>query len=169
MKKKKNIYIYIYIYIFLICDFELRSPSASPFLFVSHQCMLSFIRPNLVSVMYMVLRQSIRISMVTAFFVYLNGILAFQILIIPRLLHPHQITTRQAREDQKLVLKSRQLSKWTNAIKVSFFLNARLLDVDVFGCSIAIYIFFLFVQFIERVVYCGDLHQSSLVYCQYQT
>ena len=130
----------------------------NPFkIYVSHLCMLSYIRPNLVSVMYMVLRQSIRISMVTAFFVYLNGILAFQILIIPRLLHPHQITTRQAREDQKLVLKSRQLSKWTNTIKVSFFLNARLLDVDVFGCSIFyIYMFFLFVQFIESVVYGGD-------------
>jgi len=41
--------------------------------------MLSFIRPNFVSVMYMVLKQSIRILMITAFSVYFNGILAFQI------------------------------------------------------------------------------------------
>ena len=41
--------------------------------------MLSFIRSNFVSVMYMVLRQSIKILMVTAFSVYFNGILAFQI------------------------------------------------------------------------------------------
>ena len=70
--------------IFWICGFELTTCLLFPLCedsFYSHLCMLNFIRPKFVSVMYVVLslRQSIRTLIVNAFLLSFSGIIAFQI------------------------------------------------------------------------------------------
>ena len=71
-------------------------------------------------------------------YIRVEGILPEQgkLFDTPGLLHPHQITTRSTREEQKLVHISKELRPRTYRIKVCFCLNVSLL---------ILYILYLFI------------------------